>query len=181
MDAFYASVESRDNPELRGKPLAVGGSPESRGVVAAASYEARKYGVRSAMPMARAVRLCPQLVIVHPDFSKYKEASSRVMAILRSVTPLLDRWHASPVADGHLAECVDRWLEELLVDDSPFHWFLYGEEAAVVDLRTWLSRHAPDRLLARGEPHLAIRAELLGLPYDDRWAHPYWASAPAIN
>lgn len=102
-------------------------------------------------------------------------------SILRSVTPLLDRWHASPVADGHLAECVDRWLEELLVDDSPFHWFLYGEEAAVVDLRTWLSRHAPDRLLARGEPHLAIRAELLGLPYDDRWAHPYWASAPAIN
>lgn len=102
-------------------------------------------------------------------------------SILRSVTPLLDRWHASPVADGHLAECVDWWLGKLLVDDSPFHWFLYGEEAAVVDLRTWLSRHAPDRLLARGEPHLAIRAELLGLPYDDRWAHPYWASAPVIN
>ena len=76
MDAFYASVEARDNPELRGKPLAVGGSPESRGVVAAASYEARKYGVRSAMPMARAVRLCPELVIVPPDFARYKAASN---------------------------------------------------------------------------------------------------------
>jgi DNA polymerase-4 len=90
MDAFYASVEQRDNPELRGKPLAVGGSPQSRGVVAAASYEAREFGVRSAMPMARAVRLCPELLIVPPDFSKYKEASSRVMAILRSVTPLVE-------------------------------------------------------------------------------------------
>ena len=90
MDAFYASVESRDNPELRGKPLVVGGSPESRGVVAAASYEARKFGVRSAMPMARAVRLCPELVIVPPDFTKYKEASRRVMAILHSVTPLVE-------------------------------------------------------------------------------------------
>src|SRR5204862_8069928 len=70
MDAFYASVESRDNPELRGKPLAVGGSPESRGVVAAASYEARTFGVHSAMPMSRAVRLCPELVIVRPDFAK---------------------------------------------------------------------------------------------------------------
>src|SRR5438477_11081356 len=90
MDAFYASVEQRDNPELRGKPLAVGGSPESRGVVAAASYEARKFGVRSAMPMARAVRLCPELLIVPPDFARYKEASSRVMEILHSATPLVE-------------------------------------------------------------------------------------------
>src|SRR5919205_1032707 len=90
MDAFYASVEQRDNPELRGKPLAVGGSPESRGVVAAASYEARKFGVRSAMPMARAVRLCPELVIVPPDFAKYREASEKVMAILHSATPLVE-------------------------------------------------------------------------------------------
>ncbi len=90
MDAFYASVEQRDNPELRGKPLAVGGSPEQRGVVAAASYEARKYGVRSALPMARAVRLCPDLLIVPPDFAKYRETSQKVMQILHSATALVE-------------------------------------------------------------------------------------------
>jgi len=90
MDAFYASVEQRDNPALRGKPVAVGGSPVSRGVVAAASYEARKFGVRSAMPMARAVRLCPALTIVRPDFAKYRAASHAVFAILRSITPLVE-------------------------------------------------------------------------------------------
>jgi DNA polymerase-4 len=68
----------------------VGGPPESRGVVAAASYEARKYGVRSAMPMARALRLCPELVIVPPDFARYREASQKVMEILRSATPLVE-------------------------------------------------------------------------------------------
>src|SRR6266511_5142842 len=78
MDAFYASVEQRDNPSLRGRPVAVGGDPDKRGVVAAASYEARTFGVRSAMSMAKAVRLCPELVIVPPDFSRYKVASSQI-------------------------------------------------------------------------------------------------------
>ena len=90
MDAFYASVEQRDDPSLRGKPLAVGGSPASRGVVAACSYEARKFGVRSAIPMARAVRLCPELLIVRPDFARYRTASQQVMAILRECTPLVE-------------------------------------------------------------------------------------------
>ena len=81
MDAFYASVEQRDDPSLRGRPVAVGGPAASRGVVAAASYEARKFGVRSAMPMAHAVRLCPHLVIVPPEFRKYRAVSSQVFAI----------------------------------------------------------------------------------------------------
>src|SRR6476646_1042012 len=90
MDAFYASVEQRDKPELRGLPVAVGGSPDHRGVVAAASYEARVFGVRSAMPMARAVRLCPSLVIVRPDFQRYRAASQSVFAIFRQVTTLVE-------------------------------------------------------------------------------------------
>ena len=90
MDAFYASVEQRDDPALRGRPVAVGGTPESRGVVCAASYEARKLGVRSALPMARAVRLCPHLVIVPPDFGKYGSVSRQVFAIFREATPLVE-------------------------------------------------------------------------------------------
>ena len=84
MDAFYASVEQRDDESLRGKPVAVGGPASSRGVVAAASYEARRFGVRSAMPMARAVRLCPHLLVVPPDFRKYKAVSSQVFEIFRA-------------------------------------------------------------------------------------------------
>lgn len=90
MDAFYASVEQRDDPTLRGRPVAVGGAPGSRGVVAAASYEARAFGVRSAMPTARALRQCPDLVVVRPDFPRYREASQRVMAIMRQATPLVE-------------------------------------------------------------------------------------------
>ena len=90
MDAFYASVEQRDDPQLRGKPVAVGGDPDKRGVVAAASYEARQFGVRSAIPMSRAVRLCPSLVIVHPDFSKYRAVSKQVFELFRNVTPLVE-------------------------------------------------------------------------------------------
>jgi DNA polymerase-4 len=90
MDAFYASVEQRDNPALRGQPVAVGGDPQGRGVVAAASYEARRFGVRSAIPMSRAVRLCPGLIIVRPDFLKYRGVSQQVFAIFRAVTPLVE-------------------------------------------------------------------------------------------
>jgi DNA polymerase-4 len=90
MDAFYASVEQRDRPELRGRPVAVGGDPRGRGVVCAASYEARAFGVRSAMAMARAVRLCPDLLVVPPDFARYRAVSQQVFAIFRQVTPLVE-------------------------------------------------------------------------------------------
>lgn len=91
LDAFFASVEQLDNPELRGRPVVVGGPPDARGVVAAASYEARAYGVRSAMPMATALRLCPQAVRVSPRFDRYGELSRRVMEIFRGVTPLVEQ------------------------------------------------------------------------------------------
>ena len=89
MDAFYASVEQRDNPELRNKPLVVGGGT-NRGVVAAASYEARRYGIRSAMPMRDAYRRCPELLRVRPRMSHYQEVSQQVFEIFRSFTPLVE-------------------------------------------------------------------------------------------
>jgi DNA polymerase-4 len=89
MDAFYASVEQRDNPELRGKPVAVGGSAE-RGVVAAASYEARKFGVRSAMPSVTAKRQCPDLIFVKPRFEVYKTISRQIREIFAEHTPIIE-------------------------------------------------------------------------------------------
>ena len=142
MDAFYASVEQRDDPLLRGRPVAVGGSPSGRGVVAAASYEARAFGVRSAMPMARAVRLCPQLSIVRPDFSKYRAASQAVFEIFRSVTPRVE-----PLS-----------LDEAYLDVTENAWGLtLGREVALrikaaIQERTALTASAgvaPNKFLAK--------------------------------
>jgi DNA polymerase-4 len=110
MDAFYASVEQRDNPTLRGQPVAVGGQPYQRGVVAAASYEARAFGVHSAMSMAKAVRLCPSLVIVRPDFARYKSASNTVFSIFREVTPLVE---PLSLDEAYLDVTENSWQETL--------------------------------------------------------------------
>ena len=89
MDAFYASVEQRDEPTLRGKPVVVGGS-SNRGVVAAASYEARQFGIRSAMPMREARRRCPELLQVRPRMAHYRKVSREIFEVFRSVTPLVE-------------------------------------------------------------------------------------------
>ncbi|MEL7374106.1 MAG: DNA polymerase IV, partial [Pseudomonadota bacterium] len=86
MDAFYASVEQRDDPELAGQPVLVGGKGQ-RGVVAAASYEAREFGVRSAMPMREALKRCPNAVCVHPRLDHYRDVSQQVFEVFRSITP----------------------------------------------------------------------------------------------
>ncbi len=90
MDAFYASVEQRENPEYRGKPVIVGGPPHSRGVVAACSYEARRFGIHSAMPSSKAYRLCPRAIFAKPHFSLYKEISRQIRDIFHQYTDLVE-------------------------------------------------------------------------------------------
>src|SRR5256712_6615643 len=90
MDASYESVEQRDRPELRGRPVIVGADPKGRGVVSAASYEARVFGVRSAMPIGKAARLCPDGVFLPVDMDKYVGASRQIMAILGDFSPLVE-------------------------------------------------------------------------------------------
>src|SRR5581483_2370276 len=91
MDAFYASVEQRDDPSLRGRPVIVGAPPTQRGVVCAASYEARKFGVRSAMPSATAGRLCPKGIFVRPRMEAYKEESREIMRIVAHTGALVEQ------------------------------------------------------------------------------------------
>ncbi len=90
LDAFYASVEQRDNPELRGKPILIGGAPEGRGVVSTCSYEARTFGVRSAMPMKKALALCPEAIVLPPDMNRYLAASGQVRELLERFTPEIE-------------------------------------------------------------------------------------------
>jgi DNA polymerase IV len=91
LDAFFCAVEQQHDSSLAGKPFAVGGKPESRGVVSSASYAARRFGIHSAMPMAQAVRLCPELIVVRPNFPAYRAASREVMARLHTLTPLVEQ------------------------------------------------------------------------------------------
>src|SRR5260370_86511 len=125
LDAFFAAVEQRDRPELRGRPVVVGGGgPNQRGVVSAASYEARAFGVHSAMPLRQAGRLCPQAVFLPVDGTKYQSVSRDVMAILRPFSPLVE-----PISIGDLAALPD----DLLIRRFGKHGASLGERARGVD------------------------------------------------
>lgn len=106
MDAFFASVEQRDNPSLRGKPVIVGGLPHSRGVVATCSYEARKYGIHSAMPSAVAYKRCPHAIFIRTNIEKYRQVSRQVMEIFRSCTELVE---PLSLDEAYLDVTVNRW------------------------------------------------------------------------
>ncbi|MET8076142.1 hypothetical protein [Streptomyces sp. NPDC005303] len=102
--------------------------------------------------------------------------------ILGDLTPFLDRLRTQPGTEAHLVTCARAWMFDLITDDSPFHWWYPRDEPSLVaELQSWLAAHAPTGLRARNEPELALRAELLGLPYDERWDHPNWTSASATN
>jgi DNA polymerase IV len=174
MDAFYASVEQRDDPHLRGKPVAVGGQPDSRGVVAASSYEARRYGVRSAMPMARAVRLCPELVIVRPDFSRYRAESQRIREIFLACTPLVE---PLSLDEAYLDVTENLWNEPLATEVAKRLKLRIREElnltaSAGVAPNKFLAKIAsgwqkPDGLTVIS-PH-RVEAFLQQLPVDALW------------
>ena len=163
MDAFYASVEQRDNPELRGKPVAIGGAPDQRGVVAAASYEARAFGVRSAIPMSRAVRLCPPLVILRPDFQKYRQISQQVFALYRSVTPLveplsLDEAYldVTGAAEGTTAVAIARSIKEAIQAETGL------TASAGVSFNKFLAKTASGLVIAAGDGEWREIAQLQG-------------------
>jgi DNA polymerase-4 len=141
MDAFYASVEERDRPELRGKPLIVGGT-SGRGVVAAANYAVRRYGVRSAMPMGEALRRCPTAICVPPRMARYQEVSEQVFAIFREFTPLVEGLS----------------LDEAFLDVTASQQLLGNAESIASEIRRRIVRQtgltasvgiAPNKLLAK--------------------------------
>ncbi|MEA3160461.1 MAG: polymerase [Gammaproteobacteria bacterium] len=141
MDAFYASVEERDRPELRGKPLIVGGTG-GRGVVAAASYAVRRFGVHSAMPMREALRRCPEAVVVHPRMARYQEISQQVFAIFHEFTPLVEGLS----------------LDEAFLDVTASQQLLGGPELIGAEIRRRIAKQtgltasvgvAPNKLLAK--------------------------------
>jgi DNA polymerase IV len=173
MDAFYASVEQRDDPDLRGRPVVVGGEG-GRGVVAAASYEARRFGIHSAMPMVRARRMCPELVVVGGRFDRYREASRAVMAVLKAYTPLVEplsldeafldvsgavRLFGDPISIGHRIRADVRTQLDLPCSVG------IGPTKSVTKLLS--ARAKPDGLLHW--PADEVRHRLRPLPVSDLW------------
>ena len=174
MDAFYAAVEQRDNTELRGQPVAVGGHPKDRGVVAAASYEARTFGVHSALSMAQAIRLCPSLIIVRPNFKKYRSVSGQVFELFRSVTPLVE---PLSLDEAYLDVTENSWRETLATPVAKRLKFQIQEATGL----TASAGVAPNKFLAKIAsgwrkpdgltvvPHERIEAFLHKLPVDALW------------
>lgn len=142
MDCFYAAVHARDDPSLRGVPLVIGGRPEGRGVVAAASYEVRRFGVHSAMPSSRAARLCPQAVFLPPDFPRYRRESEEIFRIFRSFTPLVQ---AVSIDEAYLdvTEELGRWGSATAVARE-IRCRVSGERGLTVSIGV-----APNRLVAK--------------------------------
>lgn len=174
MDAFFASVEQRDRPELRGKPVLVGGSPKGRGVVAAASYESRVFGCRSAMPMRTAVRLCPHAEIVRPRFSRYREISSQVMSIFRDVSPLVEPLSVDEafidishrVDAGDMPAEIAQWIRQRVRQDTALT-VSCGVATSKSVAKIASDQHKPDGLtvVAPGDE----AAFLAPLPISDLW------------
>ena len=174
MDAFYASVEQREAPDLRRQPVAVGGRPEGRGVVAAASYEARAFGVHSAMSMAKAMRLCPELKIIRPDFKKYLAISQQVFALFLAVTPLVE---PLSLDEAYLDVTENAWGERLA---TPVARRLKQQIAEETGL-TASAGVAPNKFLAKVAsgwrkpdgltvvPHERVEAFLHELPVGALW------------
>ena len=174
MDAFFASVEQRDRPELRGKPVLVGGSPKGRGVVAAASYESRVFGCRSAMPMRTAVRLCPQAEIVRPRFSRYREVSSQIMSIFRDASPLVEPLSVDEafidishrVVGGSRPAELAQWIRKRVREDTELT-VSCGVATSKSVAKIASDQHKPDGLtvVAPGDE----AAFLVPLPISDLW------------
>ena len=142
LDAFYASVEQLDNPLYKGKPVIVGGSPRGRGVVSTASYEARKFGIHSAMPTATAHRLCPQGIFLKTRFQRYRELSIKFKAILRSLTPKIE-----PIS---MDEAFLDLTENTLKSKDPYFLGRYIQKRVYNEIGLWVSLGlAPNKLLAK--------------------------------
>ena len=174
MDAFYASVEQRDRPQLKGRPVVVGGAPEARGVVAAASYEARSYGVRSAMSMRAALQRCPEAVRVAPRFPRYREVSQKVMDIFRRLTTLVEPLSLDEAylditdvaAQGSDPEAVARDLKRQVREEVGLNVTVgVGTSKSIAKIASQLAK--PDGLLVV-KPGTE-RAFLAGLPVGMLW------------
>ena len=140
LDAFYASVEVLDDPSLRGKPVIVGGGPDARGVVMAASYEAREYGVQSAMPLRTAGRRCPHGVFLPGRPDRYRELSQQVMAVFADYTPLIE-----PIS-----------LDEAFLDVTASA-AAFGDGEVAIEVRPLVRLDAADRKAVEAEAHRLLR------------------------